>query len=76
MARRFKGLRYEVYQLILSELPRCFDEKSYVEDGNDMIHVSLSDSVILKVYDDHLMIDQGGRKVFIKPEDFVEISIT
>lgn len=74
MTREIKGINPKVFNQILDELPRCFEEGTIVkrEDG---YCACLNKSVILKLYDDFIVFDLGGVKTFINQCDFIEMVI-
>lgn len=74
MTRRILGLKYDAYSYILDQIPRAIkSETIYNETQN--ADIELSENVILKIYDNDLILDLGARRVELEAQDFREIVI-
>ena len=73
MARQICGLRKRVAQSLCEELPNIGIIEEHIND--DLVDIILDDSVILKVYYDNAVLDQGQIKSFLGYDEFESIQI-
>ena len=74
MTRQINALAYETYDDLLSQLPRAIKTEE-INQINRTVRIELSDAVILKVYQNELIIDLGGKFFSFKPYEFDSITI-
>ena len=72
MQREVKGILYNVFNS--QEMSRYFSSTRNREDVGGLDGI-LKDTVILKSYDDHIVLDVGGHKEMLRTEDFISIEI-
>ena len=73
MTRHIKGLEPLTAHNLCKELPRIGIIEEHIND--DLVTLVLHSTVILKIYDDHIVIDQGLKKVFLFEDQFEAIEI-
>ena len=74
MTRQILGLKHDAYSYISDRIPRAIkSETIYNETKN--VDIELSENVILKIYDNDLILDLGARRVELEAQDFREILI-
>lgn len=73
MTREIFGLDMNVWQSLKQQLPRV--AKNTNAHFNGVIDVELADPVILKCYDDMVMLDLGGEYVSFRNNSFQSIQI-
>ena len=74
MTRQILGLKHEAYSYICNKIPRAIkSETIYTSTGT--ADIKLSDSVIMKVYEDGIILDLGMNKAEIESDDFRLITI-
>lgn len=69
MTRQILGLKYDVYSYICDIIPRAIKSETIYNDTKTA-DIELSDSVILKIYEDGIIIDLCMKKVDIDNSDF------
>ena len=74
MTRRILGLNKYAYNEIRDQLPRAIKSES-IDIVGQMADITLSENVILKIYDTDLIIDLGARRISFEAQDFREIEI-
>ena len=74
MTRQILGLKHDAYSYIRDRIPRAIKSETIYNDTR-MADIELSDSVILKVYEDGIMLDLGMKKVDLEEDDFRTITI-
>lgn len=74
MTRQILGLKQDAYSYILDRIPRAIKSETIYNDTR-MADIELSDSVIMKVYEDGLVLDLGMKKVDLEEDDFRTITI-
>lgn len=73
MTRQLKGLSLKLAHDLCAEIPRLGIIEECINDP--LCNIILDDPVIMKVYDDHIVIDLGGKKAFLSENDFVSIEV-
>lgn len=73
MVREILGLDKNVYLSVKELLPRAV--KEHKERKSGIVDLELSDAVILKAYDDQIVLDLGGEFVIIKDRSFEYIEM-
>lgn len=74
LLRVIKGLSSFAYDEIRDLIPRAIKSES-IDQENMTADIELSDSVIIKVYDQEITLDLGAKKVMLLQEEFQEIVI-
>lgn len=74
MTRQILGLKHDAYSFILDQIPRAIKSETIYNDTR-MADIELSDGVIMKVYEDGLVLDLGMKKVDLEEDDFRTITI-
>ena len=74
MTRQILGLSKDSYSYIREYIPRAIKSES-IDSYKQEIDIELSESVILKVYDDDIILDLGARRVSLEGIDFKAINI-
>lgn len=74
MTRQILGLNKDAYSYIRDQLPRSIRSES-IDTVGQIADIELSDNVILKIYDNDLILDLGARRVTLEAQDFREIVI-
>ena len=74
MTRQILGLNKDAYSYIRDQLPRSIKSES-IDTVGQIADITLSDNVILKIYDNDLILDLGARRVTLEAQDFREIVI-
>ncbi len=69
MTRRILGLKHDAYSYICDTIPRAIKSETIYNDTKTA-DIELSDSVILKIYEDGIIIDLGMKKVDVDNSDF------
>lgn len=74
MTRQILGLKHDAYSYILDKIPRAIVSETIYND-EDTANIVLSDNVIMKVYEDGLVLDLGMKKVDLEKDDFRTVMI-
>ena len=74
MTRQILGLNKDAYSYIRDQLPRAIKSES-IDTVGQIADITLSENVILKIYDSDLVLDLGARRVTLEAQDFREIVI-
>lgn len=74
MTRQILGLKQDAYSYIRDRIPRAIKSETIYNDTR-MADIELSDGVIMKVYEDGLVLDLGMKKVDLEEDDFRTITI-
>ena len=74
MTRQILGLNKDAYSYIRDQLPRSIKSES-IDTVGQIADITLSENVILKIYDNDLILDLGARRVTLEAQDFREIVI-
>ena len=74
MTRQILGLKHDAYSYIRDRIPRAIKSETIYNDTR-MADIELSDSVIMKVYEDGIILDLGMNKAEIEDDDFRLITI-
>lgn len=74
MTRQILGLNKDAYSYIRDQLPRSIKSES-IDTVRKIADIELSENVILKIYDNDLILDLGARRVTLEAQDFREIVI-
>lgn len=74
MTRQILGLKHDAYSYIRDRIPRAIKSETIYNDTR-MADIELSDSVILKVYEDGIILDLGMNKAEIESDDFRMITV-
>lgn len=76
MARKIFGLYGSAVERVEEACGKnVFDRKEHNEFSSDLYDVELYIYVILKIYEDTIMVDLAGRKEFISFDDFERMEI-
>lgn len=74
MTRQILGLNKDAYSYIRDRIPRSIKSES-IDTVRKIADIELSENVILKIYDNDLILDLGARRVTLEAQDFREIVI-
>lgn len=74
MTRRILGLNKDAYSYIRDQLSRAIKSES-IDTVGQIADITLSENVILKIYDNDLILDLGARRITLEAQDFREIEI-
>lgn len=74
MTRHINALAYETYDNLLSQLSRAIKTEE-INAINRTVRIELSEAVIMKVYQDEIILDLGGKFFTIKQNEFDSITI-
>lgn len=74
MTRQILGLKHDAYSYIRDRIPRAIKSETIYNDTR-MADIELSDGVIMKVYEDGIILDLGMNKAEIESDDFRQITI-
>ena len=74
MTRQILGLKHDAYSYISDKIPRAIKSETIYNDTR-MADIELSDGVIMKVYEDGIILDLGMKKVDLAEDDFRTITI-
>lgn len=74
MKRQILGLNKDAYSYIRDQLPRAIKGES-IDTVGMIADITLSENVILKIYDNDLILDLGARRITLEAQDFREIVI-
>lgn len=74
MTRQILGLKHDAYSYIRDRIPRAIKSETIYNDSR-MADIELSDSVIMKVYEDGIILDLGMNKAEIEGDDFRLITV-
>ena len=74
MTRQILGLKHDAYSYIRDRIPRAIKSETIYNDTR-MADIELSDSVIMKVYEDGIILDLGMKKADIDNSDFRIITV-
>ena len=74
MTRQILGLKHDAYSYIRDKIPRAIKSETIYNEKRTA-DIELSDSVIIKVYEDGIIIDLGMKKVELEAEDFNHIMV-
>ena len=74
MTRRILGLNKDAYNYIRDQLSRAIKSES-IDTVGQIADITLSENVILKIYDNDLILDLGARRITLEAQDFREIEI-
>lgn len=73
MTRHIKGLEPITAHNLCKELPRLGIIEHHIND--ELTTLILDSSVIMKVYDDHIVLDLGGKLAFLSDIEFEAVEI-
>lgn len=74
MTRLILGLSRDSYNYIKDQIPRAIKGES-IDSYRQIADIELSENVILKVYDNDIILDLGARRVSLEGIDFKAIQI-
>lgn len=74
MTRQILGLSKDAYYCIHDRIPRAIKSES-IDTVRKIADIELSENVIMKIYDNDLILDLGARRVELEVQDFREIVI-
>ena len=74
MTRQILGLSRDSYSYIKDYIPRAIKSES-IDQNYQIVDIELSEPVIMKIYNDDLILDIGAKRVVIESWDFKEIII-
>lgn len=74
MTRQILGLKHDAYSYILDRIPKAITSETIYND-KDIADIVLSDNVIIKVYDDGILLDLGMKKVELEADDFRMLTV-
>lgn len=74
MTRQILGLNKDAYSYIRDRIPRAIRCES-IDTVRKIADIELSENVILKIYDNDLILDLGARRITLEAQDFREIVI-
>ena len=74
MTRQILGLSRDAYYQIHDRIPRAIKSES-IDSVRKIADIELSENVIMKIYDNDLVLDLGARRVELEVQDFREIVI-
>lgn len=74
MTRQILGLNKDAYSYIRDQLPRSIKSES-IDTVGQIADITLSENVILKIYDNDLILDLGAKRITLEAQDFREIVI-
>lgn len=74
MTRQILGLKHDAYSYILDRIPRAIKSETIYNESRTA-DIELSDSVILKIYEDGIILDLGMKKAELEAGDFRMITI-
>lgn len=74
MTRQILGLKHDAYSYIRDRIPRAIKSETIYNEKRTA-DIELSDSVIIKVYEDGIIIDLGMKKVELEADDFNHIMV-
>ena len=74
MTRQILGLIKADYDFILYRIPRAI-KKSTIYNDTERVDIELSDDVIMKIYEDGIILDLGMKKTSIEEGNFNKITI-
>ena len=73
MTRHIKGIRKLTAHNLCADFPRLGIIEYHTND--DLTTLILDSSVIMKVYDDHIVLDLGGKLAFLSDIEFEAVEI-
>lgn len=74
MTRQITGITKDAYSYLIDVIPRAVKSESIYQIIGTA-DIELSDAVILKSYDDGIILDLGARTVTLEAGDFREITV-
>jgi hypothetical protein len=74
MTRQILGLKHDAYSYIHDRIPRAIKSETIYNDTRTA-DIELSDFVIMKVYEDGVILDLGMNKAEVEKRDFRLITI-
>lgn len=74
MTRQILGLKKADYDFLLYRIPRAI-KRSTIYNETGRADIELSDDVIMKVYEDGIILDLGMKKTSIEEGSFNKITI-
>jgi len=74
MTRQILGLKHDAYSYIRDRIPRAIKSETIYNDTRTA-DIELSDFVIMKVYEDGVILDLGMNKAEVEKRDFRLITI-
>ena len=74
MTRQILGLKHDAYSYISDRIPRAIKSETIYNDTKSA-DIELSDNVIMKVYDDGVILDLGMKRVDLEKDEFGTITI-
>lgn len=74
MTRLIINLKKDAYEYIRDVIPRAI-ESEWIDQTSKTVTVKLSAGVILKSYDDGIILDFGMKKIDLVSEDFESIAV-
>ena len=74
MTRLIINLTKDAYEYLRDAIPRSIESET-IDQNNKTVTVKLNSAVILKSYDDGIVLDLGMKKIDLVSEDFESIAI-
>lgn len=74
MTRQILGLKHDAYSYVRDRIPRAIKSETIYNDTRTA-DIELSDFVIMKVYEDGIILDLGMNKAEVEKRDFRLITI-
>ena len=74
MTRQVLGLKHDAYSYIRDQIPRAIKSETIYNERRTA-DIELSDGVIIKVYEDGIILDLGMKKAELEADDFNHIII-
>ena len=74
MTRQILAIQRDVYSYIKDQIPKAIKSES-LDLQHQIVDIELSEAVIMKVYDNDLILDYGAKRVTLEAIDFREILI-
>lgn len=74
MERQIKGINVKLAQHLCELIPTVGTIEHYI--GADLCTLVLDEDVIIKIYEDCIVLDCGTVKEFITPDDFKSLEVS
>ena len=71
--RVIKGVSYLSFDMLCEDLTNKFADTVLQAEG-DLIDIELNDDVIVKTYDDRMILDLGAKKSSLERDEFVSFN--
>lgn len=72
--RVIKGVSYLSYGMLCEDLTSKFAATVIPAEG-DLVDIELNEDVIVKAYDDHMILDLGAKKSSLEREEFISFKL-